>query len=449
MNAIETSATASAQAKVPVAVIGFGAAGVNAVIGMRTAGYRGPVRVFSDTETLPYSPILTSYYAGGKKTYEECFPWSGDDIADLGVEMALGERVVDLDPAAHRIRIADGTEYTYGKCVIATGARPSTAGFPSVEGYEPLVLRTLDDAERLKAALESESCMRLLVSGASMIALKCVEAALNRDVTVSMVGMNAHVLDFTALPIAAERFERGLASQGVEMRFGQTIRSVRAISCDERGRASMDASGDGANAQGAAKPARKLEVTFSGGDTELFDEIVVAHGVRSNLDFVRPETLAVDRALVVDDFMRTSDPDVYAAGDVAQATELVSGEKRVLGIWKTAAMQGQVAGRAIAAEIAGGEPALADAYPGAFMMNAIAVNDTLFLSAGAFRVEEGMRVEVSESDEMTVACIFASDSGGGERLVGFNVASDRDEPGGVAYDTAAMLCLRIEEGCRA
>ena len=146
MNEIETNTASAAPAGAPVVVIGFGTAGVNAVIGMRSAGYSGPVRVLSDTETLPYSPILTSYYAGGEKTYEECFPWSAEAIAELDVEVVSGAKAVELDTAAHLVRTSDGAEHPYAKCVIATGAHPTTVGFPAPEGYEPLVLRTLDHA---------------------------------------------------------------------------------------------------------------------------------------------------------------------------------------------------------------------------------------------------------------------------------------------------------------
>lgn len=420
----------------PVAIIGFGTAGVNAAIGLRNAGYEGEICAFSDTNTLPYSPILTSYYAGGEKTYEECFPWSAAEIAELRVDVRTNCPVTRLDPAAHRIETSQGA-FTYEKCIIAAGAHPTTVGFPPVEGYEPLVLRTLDDAERLKRTLEDPACQRVLVSGASMVALKALEACLRRDVQVTLVGMNPHVLDFNALPAAAERFERGLRAKGVELKLGQTI---AAVECRE------SAAGEGA---GSAENAEaKLAVTFSSGDVDAFDEIIVAHGVKSNLDFVTPGSLEVDRALVVDEFMRTSDADVYAVGDVAQALELVSGEKRVVGIWKTAAVQGAVAGAAVAAELAGRTPSPKDAYPGALPSNTIAVDGTLFISAGTVELAEGRHAEVKETDDMTVIYVFQDEADGMQRLVGFNVACDHDEAGSVAYDTGAMLTLRIEAGCR-
>ena len=288
-----------------------------------------------------------------------------------------------------------------------------------------------------------------------------MEAALNRGLDVSMVGMNEHVLDFSALPAAAERFERGLVDKGVTMRFGQTIAQVEvmgaaATAVAEAGAAGADAAEagaataatDAAAAPDATDAPGRLRVTFSGGDVAFYDEIVVAHGVRSDFGFVKDGSIAIDHAILVDDFMRTSAPDVFAAGDAAQARELVSGEKRVLGIWKTAALQGQCAGRAIAAELAGRAPAASEAYPGAIMTNTIAVNGTLFISAGASQASAGQRVEVSETDDMTVAFIYEPLPDGGERLVGFNVTSDVDEPGGTAYDTGAMLSLRIEEACR-
>ena len=404
-----------------VAIIGFGTAGVNAAIGLRNAGFDGEIRAFSDAGEVPYSPILTSYYAGGEKTREECFPWSAEELADLGVEVVC-EAVAELDPAAHAVRTATG-EFAYDKCIIATGSTPTTAGFPEVEGgdYAPLVLRSMEDAERLRAALENPACERVLVSGASMVALKTLEACLNRGKQVVLVGMMPHVLDMNALPEAAERFERGLRAKGVELRLGQTIKAVCRV-------------GDGRG---------KLEVTFSNGEVDVFDDISVSHGMRSNLGFVKPGTLEMDRALIVDGFMRTSDPDVYAAGDVAAATELISGEKRVVGIWKNAALQGACAGAVIAAELAGEEPPASCAFPGSISTNTIAVDGTLFISAGTIEITPERCVDVREDDDMTV--VFVRE---GDRLVGFNLVCDHDEAGSVAYDTAAMLTLRIEAGCR-
>ncbi|MGI6221812.1 MAG: NAD(P)/FAD-dependent oxidoreductase [Coriobacteriales bacterium] len=410
----------------PVAIVGYGTAGVNAIIGLRTAGYEGEITVFSDTGTLPYSPMMTSYYAGGKKAYEECFPWTAEELESLGATVVAGNPVDEIDVAGHLIRCG-GETFRYRKCILATGATPQTVGFPPVDGYEPIVLRTMDDAQRLKDAIEDPGCWRVLVSGASMVALKSLEACLDRGVDVTIVGMNPHVLDFNAFEEAAERFERGLEAKGVHMRFGQTMRSVALLVDDEEGR---------------------LGVTFSDGEMECFDEIVVCHGMRCNLGFLPEGALEMDRALLVDEFMRTSDPDVYAAGDIAQALELISGERRIVGIWKNAARQGEVAGAAVAAELAGEQPSPEKAYTGSIPTNTIAVNGTLFISGGTMEMTPERYKEVRETDDMTVVYLFENQPEGERRLVGFNLVCDHDEEGSDAYDTGAMLTLRIEEACR-
>lgn len=411
-----------------VTIIGFGTAGVNALIALRTAGYHGSARVFSDTNILPYSPILTSEYAGGEKPYENCFPWSAAEIEALDAEIISNAPVVALDPKAHTISTAEET-YPYTKCIITSGATPFSWRFANVE-YEPFVLRSMDDAERLKDALTNPGCKRVLVSGASLVALKTVEACLHRGLEVTLVGMNPHVLDFNALPEAAIRFEKGLQKNGVELLLGQTMESVKLI-------------------EDSTHPlSRQLEVTFSTGEVQLFDEITIAHGMKCNLEFLPEGALESDRALLVDECMRTSDADIYAAGDIVQALELISGEKRIVGLWKNAAVQGACAGRVIAAELAGEDIPAEITYKGSIPTNTIAVMDTLFISAGTMELTPTRRVEISEDDEMTILYIYENVESGSERLVGFNLVCDKNEEGGKAYDTGAMLTLRIEKALK-
>ncbi len=409
----------------PVAIIGFGAAGFNAAIGLRTNGYTGPIRVFSNIDTLPYSPILTSYYAGGELSYEECFPWSQAEVDELDLDIVHEGPVTRLDTDAHLIHTEKGG-YPYSKCVIASGSVPTPVGFPRDCGYDPLMLRTMDDAERLKDAIANPGCTRMLVSGTSMVSLKTVEACLNRNFEVTLVGIMDHVLDMNALPEAAARFEKGLAAQDVALKLANPIKGVEVI-------------------EDAAHPlGRRLEVTFANGDVESYDEIFVAHGMRNNLEFVEEDSIVVDRGVIVDGFMRSSDPDVYAAGDVVQGTELISGDKRIVGIWKNAAAQGACAGRTIAAELAGMEPTRPCAE--SLAMNTISVRDTLFISAGTIQLTDNSHVEVEDGDTMTVVRIFEGE-GDTRRLVGFNITCDVDEPGGDAYDLGAMLTMRLCEDC--
>ncbi len=407
-----------------VAIIGYGSAGVNCAIALRSAGFEGKIIAFSRGGDIPYSPILTSYYAAGAKTFDECHPWTAEELASLNVEVKQNCPVEGIDLEAHLVRTAQG-DFSYDKCLISTGSDPALVGFPKVEGYSPITLRSMEDARRLKDVVDNPDCTRMLVSGASMVALKTLEACLAGGMQVTLVGMNPHILDFNALPEAASRFEEGLRNMGVTLKLGTTMSEVKLLESEIPG-------------------VPRLEVSFANGDVDVFNEISVSHGMRSNIAFIPEGALEGFRSLTVDPFMRTSNPDVYAAGDVAANVELISGQNRVVGIWKNAVLQGACAGTVMAAELAGREVPQSAALQGSISTNTINVGDLLFISAGTIEVGEGRHVELRDTEDMMVVYVWE-----GSRLVGFNVVCENPEFHSVAYDTGAMLTLRIEKACRA
>ena len=166
-------------------------------------------------------------------------------------------------------------------------------------------------------------------------------------------------------------------------------------------------------------------VTFNTGETERFDEVILAQGVKPNLGFVDNPLLEPERGLEVDEFMRTGLPDVFAAGDVARALDLQADENRIIGLWQNAVQQGRCAGRAIAAELAGCAPTLP--YPGSIPANTIHVRDIVFASAGSVAGPRGgegergdLRIETLETHGALRMLAYRS-IGGSDRMVGFNV----------------------------
>ena len=379
----------------PVVVLGFGVAAVSAICSLRECGYDGPLTVVTDAGPEPYSPVLTSYYAGGRIGREQCFSWKDVDFSSLIDDLLYQQTLVSVDFAAHEVELVDGRRVGYSKLLIATGARPVAPGFPNLETYRPHVLRTMEDADRLREALACKPHARVLVSGTSMVGLKVVEACLDRKVDVTMLGRSPHILRLSAHPVVAERFEQLLEDRGVTVRLSQTVEQAE----------------DGSDAN-------RCGVRFSNGDVEGFDEIVLAQGVKPNLGFVEPGSVEMGDGLVVDSFMRTSVSDVFAAGDVAQALDLLSGEKRIIGLWQNAVQQGRCAGAAIATELAGRAPMRR--YPGSIPSNTIHVQDVLFASAGSVAQSEGRIIETSASSQST--SIFAYERNGSkDQLVGFNI----------------------------
>ena len=381
----------------PVVVLGFGAAAVSAICSLRECGYDGLLAVMTDAGPEPYSPVLTSYYAGGRIDREQCFSWKDVDFSDLIDDLLIQQTPVSVDFAAHEVELVGGRRVGYSKLLIATGAHPVVPGFPNLETYRPHVLRTMEDADRLREALACKPHARVLVSGTSMVGLKVVEACLDRKVDVTMLGRSPHILRSSAHPVVAERLEQLLEDRGATFRLSQTVEQAE------------DASG-----------ANRCGVRFSNGDVEEFDEIVLAQGVKPNLGFVESGSVEMGDGLVVDSFMRTSVSDVFAAGDVAQAFDLSSGKKRIIGLWQNAVQQGRCAGATIAAELAGRAPMRR--YPGSIPSNTIHVQDVLFASAGSVVESEGRTIETITSPQST--SVFAYERNGSkDQLVGFNILS--------------------------
>ena len=380
----------------PVIVLGFGTAAISSIVEMRAAGYAGTIAVITDDGPELYSPVLTSYYVGGRIERDACFPWADIDPTSVVDELITNASVSSLNVAHHEITLADDRRYKYAKLLIATGAHPVAPGFPQVEGYKPLMLRTIRDADQLRLALMAESCQDVLVSGTSMVGLKVLEACLDRGKSITLLGRSPHILRGSAHEFVAKRFESKLVERGVKLRLSQTVKHV-AAACDTQGCHAM----------------------FDNGEEERFDEVILAQGVAPNLDFVRQGTLDIAQGVIVDEYMRTSAPDVFAAGDVAQALDLLSGEKRVIGLWQNAVQQGRCAGRAIVDELAGRKPTRA--FPGSIPANVIHVHNILFASAGTIAEAPNRKIEIEES-RGTVR-VMAYERCDDERLVGFNTLS--------------------------
>lgn len=422
------------ESKDSVVILGFGAAAVNALFSLRESGYAGAVTVVNNTSGAPYSPVLTSYYAASLIPKEQCYPWSAQELSELDFTLVENADIVSLDTRAHRVLLADGSAIPYSKCLIATGANPVAPGFPPTAQYAPLSLRTMDDAERLKAILEDDSTCNVLICGTSMVALKALEACVLRGKRVTLLGRSSQILRGSAHPAIAQRCESLLEDLGVILRLNDTVTCA-----DDSCKSGID-------------------ITFSSdGSKHHYDQVILAQGVAPNIGFANPDEIDVDRGIVVDGLMRTSCPDVYAAGDVAQALDLTTSESKVIGLWANAVSQGKTAGRAIAASLceetgpakqtgAPGPFACATAgqaripgpfarqsgtarpYKGSIPCNTIHVASILFASAGSVAEDEGVRMEIEERGSACKLSAYRSTGSGEEELVGFNLLASIDGP---------------------
>lgn len=305
------------------AVIGFGCAGFHGVKGLRAAGWTGEIHVYTDTGQPPANPMLTTYYASGRLPYEGLFPFGPlEEIAErYGLTLHCAP-VTGLDSASKTVRCADGTELSFDRVLLSTGAR---ALVPPLEGTDldgVYCMRTVRDAERLSARLEQGPVRSAVVVGASMVGIKLVELLHRRGCHCVLADLAQRIFPLAALEEAAAEIQARLLRQGVDLRFGAGI-------------------------QGISQQEDGLRASFGDGSHIDCDLVLLCMGTRADTRLA-DEGIRVNRGIMVNQRMETSAPGVYAAGDCCEGRNLQSGQTQIIGLWANAARQGEVAGRSMA-----------------------------------------------------------------------------------------------------
>ncbi len=391
-----------------VVILGFGPAAASAVEALRSQGCDANVDIITAGPASCESPVLTSYNAAGIVTREQGSIYA-PVLDDANARIFPNEEIAFIDTEGQTVKAVSGREWSYSVCLIATGASPVLSGESPLFGCNPLTLRTFEDAGCLSAVLAARPHADVLISGTSMVALKAAEACVRRDGRPTVLGRSSHILKGSAHPRAASRMEAMLEEQGIELLLGETAEKACVLE-------------DGS-----------VTVSFSYQEKpRVFDAVLVAHGMSPNVGFVENTNMHVDRGIVVDAFMRTSAPHVYAAGDVATVPCLLGGSK-VAGLWLAARQQGKVAGVNMAKELCGeGRACISDAsafvggmeYHGFLPANTIKVGDALFAAAGMIpSAEDPFAIEEIETENEYLLKSYLAQQDGRALLCGFNLVA--------------------------
>lgn len=391
-----------------VVILGFGPAAASALEALRSWGCEANLDIITAGPARCEIPVLTSYGVAGIIEREQgSIRIPAADASNTRI--FPNERITSIDTENRVVKAASGREWPYSVCLIATGASPVLSGESPLFECNPLTLRTFEDAERLSAVLAARPHAGVLISGTSMVALKAAEACIRRGGRPTILGRSPHILKGSAHPRAASRMEALLEDQEIELLLGETAEKARVLE-------------DGS-----------ISVSFSHREEpRIFDAVLVAHGMSPNTGFIENANIRADRGIVVDAFMRTSVPHVYAAGDVATVPCLLGGSK-VAGLWLAARQQGKVAGANMARELRDeGRAYVSDAsafadgmeYHGFLPANTIKVGDTLFAAAGMIpSAEDPFVVEEIETENEYLMKSYLVVQDGRALLCGFNLVA--------------------------
>jgi NAD(P)H-nitrite reductase large subunit len=306
-------------------VVGNGCAGAECIKALRESEYNGEIDLFTDNRWSISNPMLTTYYVAGKIRFDGLFPYGANQKFYLkyGVDVHAGFPVVALDAEKKVVYTRSGVELKYNECLIATGATPVLAAIEGIKSERIYTMRTVEDAIGLKEAMARKP-KRAMVIGASMVGIKLVELFYNAGVEVCLVDLAQHIFPLVAHPECAWVIEGRLRQKGIKLRFGAEIEKVEETSLGVRAYIK-----DSTESEEAAL-------------------LVMCIGVQANTGFINRKQVAVEKGILIDDYMRTSMPGLYAAGEVAQGKNLLSGGSEIIGLLNNARYQGRTAGRNMA-----------------------------------------------------------------------------------------------------
>lgn len=303
------------------AIVGFGCAGYHAATRLRRLAPEADIHIYESAARGAANPILTTYYAGAKIDFEQMFPFG--NMADICRQFALkhiAEPVERVDAAACRVVTQDGQAERYDKILIATGASALVPAAFKTEGREVFVMRTVQDAQRLRSYLDGHAVRSAAVIGASMVGIKVAELLHNRGIETWLLGSSERIFPTAAYPSTSEKIVAALQAQGLRFRLGQRVK--------------------GADSQG---------VVFSDGSVLPTDLVCLCLGTEANIRLVantqavQGQNIEIRRGIVINTHMETSVPNIYAAGDCCEGIDLQTGEHKIIGLWANAAAQGDCA----------------------------------------------------------------------------------------------------------
>jgi NADPH-dependent 2,4-dienoyl-CoA reductase/sulfur reductase-like enzyme/nitrite reductase/ring-hydroxylating ferredoxin subunit len=298
-----------------VLIVGGGAAGLAAADMLRREGYTGPVTMISADQDAPVDrPNLSKDYLAGEAQEDWMPMWPPDTYKERRVDLVLGRRVKAIDPPSHTLLLDDGSRREFGALLIATGADPVPLPIPGADPSRVFYLRSFADSRAIVE--KAKTAKRVVIVGASFIALEVAASLRTRDISVDVVGRESVPLEHV-MGVEVGRFVKSLhESHGVVFHLGQTVASVAGRS-----------------------------VGLSGGGAIDADFIVAGVGVRPSIALAEQAGLAMDRGIAVNEYLETSVAGIFAAGDVARWPDPHTGSKIRVEHWVVAERQGQVAAR--------------------------------------------------------------------------------------------------------
>ncbi len=318
-------------------VIGAGTAGLNCIRTIREED-GGASEITLVAAERPYSRMVLPYYLDRSIAESHVFTATAATLAAWKVKTYIGKRAKGLNPQANTLTLDDGTAIEYDDCLIATGSRAVKAPVAGAELPGVHSFWTLEEARQVIAGIAPGS--HVVMVGAGFIAFTILNSILSLGAKLTIVEIAPRILPRMVDETGAALVEAWLKQHGVKILTNVTVTRIE----EARG---------------------KKRLRFKKGGDLLADVVIMATGIKANLEWLQGSGIRMNQGILVDDHLRSSVPNVYAAGDVAEGKDAITGEPVVHAIEPTAMEHGRVVG----ANMAGRDTT----YRGSLNMNIVEV----------------------------------------------------------------------------
>lgn len=340
-------------------LIGASAASMGAVLKLRQLDPEAQITIFSAEKELPYNKCLLADFLAGIATQDKL------NIYKAGgrVTLELDARIVSINSAQKTITTHTGVEHSYDVLFLGMGSGPWIPNIPGIEATGVFTFHTLADTLAIQDYIQKNQCKKAVVCGAGLSGMEVADSLKAQGIEVTVVEKSSQVLPHLLTRQAAEFLHDHMRSVGINLILQEQICSIENIDAQVAG------------------------VTLSNNSFIPADILIMATGLRPNTLLCQEAGITVSsNGVVVDAFMRTSQPDIYAAGDLIEVTDTLTGNRLRSCMWPDAMQQGMHAALAMV-----GQP---KSYPGPAIIVSSAFFGLKFAHAGI--VQEPLKIATKQ-----------------------------------------------------
>ncbi|MBU1887904.1 MAG: FAD-dependent oxidoreductase [Candidatus Omnitrophica bacterium] len=341
------------------AIIGSSAAGISAVEAIRSKDKEAAITVISDEKTPLYSRCLISYLLAGTIDKDKIWIRPDSFFKENKVEAILGVRAEKIDTENKEVRLENREKIRFDRLLIATGSSPKLEDIPGKDKKRVFPLRTLGHAVEIQSVLDKVKTVAVL--GGGLIGLRAAYALKSRGKDVSVFVRSPQILSQIIDKESAGIMQRHIEKKGIKIFTGRSAKEIK-------GKDSVEG------------------LVLDNGSNIDCQLVVVGKGVSPNIETAKDAGIKTNWGIVVDQFLKTSDDNIFAAGDVSESYDIALEEKTINAIWPVACEQGRAAGLNMSGEN--------QVYDGTLAMNSIEFFGLPVISIGITRPKKDIYKEI-------------------------------------------------------